>query len=119
MMTYKGYSGNVRFDDKAEIFHGEVLGLRDVVTFQGTTVEELKTAFEESVEDYLEFCGERGESPDKPFSGKFLLRVDPQLHRRLYELSVDEGESLNSWLTHTLERLTQSQSSEQGGADNA
>lgn len=119
MMTYKGYSGNVRFDDEAEIFHGEVLGLRDVVTFQGTTVEELKKAFEESIDDYLDFCEERGESPDKPFSGKFLLRVDPQLHRRLHELSADEGESLNSWLTNTLERLTHSRNSEQGGAGNA
>jgi predicted HicB family RNase H-like nuclease len=114
MMTYKGYSGNVRFDDEAELFHGEVLGVRDVVTFQGTTVDELKTAFEESIDDYLEFCEERSESPDKPFSGKFLLRLDPRLHRRLYEMSADEGESLNSWLTQSLERLAQPKSSEPG-----
>jgi len=106
MMTHKGYSGTVRFDDEVGILHGEVLGLRDVVTFQGTTVEELKTAFEESIDDYLEFCEERGEKPDKPFSGKFLMRVDPELHRRLYELSADEGKSLNAWLTSKLKTLT-------------
>lgn len=106
MMTYKGYSGTVRFDDEGEILHGEVLGLRDVVTFQGTTVEELKRAFEESIDDYLEFCEERGEKADKPFSGKFLMRIDPQLHRRLYELSADEGESLNSWLKSKLQHLS-------------
>lgn len=105
MMNYKGYSGTVRFDDDDDIFHGEVLGLRDVVTFQGTTVEELKRAFKDSVEDYLEFCGERGEAPDKPFSGKFLLRIEPSLHRRLYELSADEGESLNAWVAAQLEGL--------------
>lgn len=116
MMTYKGYSGTVRFDDDAGIFHGEVFGLRDVVTFQGTTVEELKTAFEESIEDYLEFCEQTGDAPDKPFSGKFLLRIDPQLHRRLYELSADEGESLNSWIGSKLRRLTCAERSEQGVA---
>jgi len=116
MISYKGYSGTVRFDDEAEIFHGEVLGLRDVVTFQGTTVEELKRAFEDSVEDYLEFCEERGEAPERPFSGRFLVRIDPRLHRRLYELSADEGESLNSWIASRLEHLARI-GSEQGGGE--
>lgn len=106
MMTHKGYSGTVRFDPEADIFHGEVIGLRDVVTFQGTTVDELKEAFRGSVDDYLEFCEQRGEQPDKPFSGRFLLRVDPVLHRRLAELSAQEGESLNNWIVSRLARLT-------------
>lgn len=105
MMTYKGYSGSVRFDDEAEIFHGEVIGLRDVVTFQGRTVDELKLAFQESIDDYLEFCESRGEQPDKPFSGRFLLRVDPSLHRKLVELSSSDGESLNHWLVSRLEEM--------------
>ena len=105
MMTYKGYSGSVRFDDEAEIFHGEVTGLRDVVTFQGRTVDELKSAFQESIDDYLEFCESRGEQPDKPFSGRFLLRVDPSLHRKLVELSSNDGESLNGWLASRLEEM--------------
>lgn len=107
MMNYKGYSGSVRFDGEAEIFHGEVIGLRDVVTFQGTTVDELKHAFQESIDDYLEFCENRGEEPDKPFSGKFLLRVDPLLHRRLAELSASEGESLNNWIVSRLGELAE------------
>jgi predicted HicB family RNase H-like nuclease len=106
MMTYKGYSGSVTFDAGAEVFHGEVIGLRDVVTFQGTSVEELKDAFRESVDDYLEFCQQRGEQPDKPFSGRFLLRVDPALHRRLAERSAQDGESLNNWIALELARLT-------------
>jgi len=105
MMTYKGYRGLVHFDDEAEIFHGEVTGVRDVVTFQGRTVDELKTAFHESIDDYLEFCASRGEEADKPFSGRFLLRVDPSLHRRLAELSVEDGESLNNWIISRLESL--------------
>jgi len=108
MITYKGYDGTVQFDDEAEIFHGEVLGLRDVVTFQGVSVEELKTSFEESIDDYLEFCKERGEEPDKPFSGKFVVRIDPSLHRRLFELSAKEGSSLNKWITTKLSQLSSS-----------
>jgi predicted HicB family RNase H-like nuclease len=107
MMTYKGYSGFVRFDDEAELFHGEVIGLRDVVTFQGRTVDELKQAFHDSIDDYLEFCESRSEDPDKPFSGKFLLRVDPVLHRRLAQLSADDGESLNNWIASRLGELAE------------
>jgi predicted HicB family RNase H-like nuclease len=105
MITHKGYKGSVRFDDEGEIFHGEVMGLRDVVTFQGRTVDELKIAFQDSIDDYLEFCASRGEAPDKPFSGRFLLRVEPSLHRRLVELSGEEGESLNNWITSRLAGL--------------
>jgi len=107
MMTYKGYHGTVSFDDKSEIFHGEVTDLRDMVTFQGRSVDELKSAFQESIDDYLDFCSERGEDPDKPFSGNFVLRIDPQLHRKLVALSREEGESLNRWVESRLRRLTQ------------
>ncbi len=66
MMEYKGYLAHVEFDNEAAIFHGEVRNTRDVITFQGQSVEELKKAFEDSVEDYLAFCAERGEAPDQP-----------------------------------------------------
>ncbi|MEO0416306.1 MAG: type II toxin-antitoxin system HicB family antitoxin [Verrucomicrobiota bacterium] len=105
-MNYKGYTAKVYFDEEAEIFHGEILGIKDVVTFQGTTVSDLKKEFEESVEDYLEFCAERGEEPDKPFSGKFMVRIDPLLHRKLYEQSSKAGESLNGWIESKLTELS-------------
>ncbi len=69
MLRYNGYTGHVEFDDEAGLFHGEVIDLRDVITFQGTSVEELERAFRDSVDDYLEFCEERGEEPDKPSPG--------------------------------------------------
>ena len=72
------YVGKVEFDDEAGIFHGEVVGTRDVVTFQGKSVDELKTAFEQSIDDYLAFCKQRGEEPDKPLSGQFVTRVSPR-----------------------------------------
>lgn len=102
MLTYKGYIGHVEFDDEAEIFHGEVINTRDVITFQGSTASKLKQAFIDSVEDYLAFCSERRESPDKPFSGKFNLRLDPELHKQLYIEAKQSGLSLNQWVTKAI-----------------
>ena len=76
-MEYKGYFSKVEFDDDANIFHGEVINLRDVITFDGETVKELNQAFQDSVDDYLDFCAERGEDPKKPYYGKFVVRVEP------------------------------------------
>ena len=103
MMEYKGYIGKVEYDDEAGIFHGEVINLRDVITFQGETVTELKQAFQESVEDYLNFCQARREQPEKPFSGKFMLRISPELHRKIYIRAKTSDQSLNSWVTDVLE----------------
>ncbi len=105
MMEYKGYFGKVEFDDEANIFYGEVINLRDVVTFQGETVKELRKAFRESVDDYLEFCAGRGEDPEKPYSGKFVVRVDPELHKTISIQARKNGKSLNAWVHDTLAKI--------------
>ncbi|MFA7237412.1 MAG: type II toxin-antitoxin system HicB family antitoxin [Phycisphaeraceae bacterium] len=102
MMEYKGYLGKVEFDAEAGTLHGEVVGIRDVVTFQGESVDEVEKAFHESVDDYLAFCKERGEEPDKPCSGKFVARLDTDLHRKLNLVATADGESLNSWVSKRL-----------------
>lgn len=103
MLRYKGYSGRVEFDDEAGLFHGEILDLRDVVTFQGKSVKELERAFRHSIDDYLDFCAERGEEPDKPFTGKLMLRLAPSVHRKAYIGAQREGKSLNQWISEKLE----------------
>lgn len=103
MMEYKGYVAKVEFDDEADIFYGEVINVRDVITFEGESVAELKQAFQDSVEDYLAFCAERGESPEKPFSGKFSIRMNPELHRKITIRARTANKSLNSWISETLE----------------
>lgn len=109
MMEYKGYIGHVEFDDEAGIFHGEVINTRDVITFQGKTVDEIKEAFRDSVEDYLDYCAKLGQEPEKPFTGKFMLRIPPDLHRKIYVAAKQSGESINAWikeqLTHSVERV--------------
>lgn len=104
MMHYKGYEAVIEFDEEAEIFHGDVINLRDVITFQGASAQELKQAFADSVEDYLAFCAERGEEPEKPYSGQFVVRAEPALHRALSTAARKEGLSLNKWVTRTLEK---------------
>ena len=104
MMQYRDYLATVEYDDEAELFHGEVINVRDVITFQGRTVTELKRALKSSVEDYLDFCKKRGESPDKPFSGKFVLRISPQLHGQIAVAAKKSGKSLNTWAGEQLER---------------
>ena len=102
MMEYKGYIAKVEFDPDARILHGEVIGIRDVVTFQGDSVEEVEQAFHESVDDYLAFCKQRGEAPDKPYSGQFVVRLDPELHRRISMAAQVKGTSLNALVAETL-----------------
>ena len=102
MMTYKNYSASIEFDEKENIFYGEVAGLRDVVTFEGSSVSELKKAFRDSVDDYLDFCRKLGEEPEKPFSGKFVVRLNPEFHRKIYLAAKKKGKSINAWINDQL-----------------
>jgi predicted HicB family RNase H-like nuclease len=104
MMEYKGYFAKVEYDDEAGIFHGEVINLRDVITFEGESVTALKQAFQESVDDYLAFCAERGEAPEKPFSGKFVVRLEPELHKNITVEARKSGKSLNIWVKEALSK---------------
>ncbi len=101
-MKYKSYEGSITFDDEAEIFHGEVINTKDVITFQGKSVKELKRAFRDSVDDYLEFCAEKGEQPEKPFSGNLVIRIDPELHKKLAIQARKKKKSLNTLIEERL-----------------
>jgi predicted HicB family RNase H-like nuclease len=106
MMQYKGYLARIEFDAEANIFHGEVINTRDVITFQGESVSELKRAFEDSVEDYLAFCAERGEEPDKPFTGRFTVRLSPDQHKKVIMAAKKAGKNVDSWVTEVLTQAT-------------
>ena len=106
MMEYAGYRAVVKYDDEAGFFHGDVIDTRDVITFQGTSVAELREAFKDSVDEYLKVCAERGRDPDKPYSGNVALRLTPALHRAATAAAQAEAKSLNSWISETVERAT-------------
>ena len=109
MMEYKGYIGKVELDEEAGILYGEVINVRDVITFEGTTVDEIQQAFRDSVDDYLDFCAQRGESPEKPFSGKFVVRLPAELHRKAYIQARLKDKSLNSWVAEVLQSALRDQ----------
>jgi predicted HicB family RNase H-like nuclease len=102
MRLYKGYSGSIEFDDEDMVFHGRVLGIRDIVTFEAESADELVKAFRESVDDYLAFCNERGTEPQKPYSGKLALRTTPEIHALLSKAAANDGKSVNQWISDTL-----------------
>ena len=102
MMTYRGYVARIEYSDEDTAFVGHIAGIRDIVGFHGESVNELRAAFEEAVDDYLETCEKLGRAPQKPYSGKLLLRVDPGIHARAAALAEAQGRSLNAWAQDVL-----------------
>ena len=102
MMEYKGYLGAVEYDAQAKIFHGDIINTRDVITFQGTTVKEIEKAFKDSIDDYVAWCKEEGVEPEKPYSGKFNVRLSPELHREIALLAKKRHFSLNAFVEKAL-----------------
>ena len=101
-MTYKGYTARVDFDDAEGIFSGRLLGISDVVGFHADNVPELRAAFEDAVDDYVETCARIGKQPEKPASGKLMLRIPPDVHRAALVAAESAGTSLNQWASKVL-----------------
>jgi predicted HicB family RNase H-like nuclease len=103
-MTYKGFTGYFDFIPDDDEFHGRVIGIRDVIHFSGRSVEELRQALADSVEDYLDLCAQAGRTPEKPCSGQFRLRLSPEIHRLLAVAARAKGKSLNEFVADAAER---------------
>lgn len=106
MMEYKKFIGHVEYDDDAEIFHGEVVNVPHVITFQGTSPKGLKKAFQESVNVYLNYCKSKGIEPAKPYSGRFVVRMNPELHQPLAVQAKQAHKSLIKYICDKLEAVT-------------
>lgn len=102
VMHYDKYTARIEYDEESDLFHGRVIGIRDVIDFFGKTTKELHREFKISVDDYKEMCAEDGVEPEKPFSGKFTLRVDGEDHRQLVLAATLANKSLNSWASDVL-----------------
>ena len=108
VMTYKGYSARIEYDGDDEIFFGKLAGIRNGIGFHADTVAELKTAFHEAVDDYVETCAKAGKEPQKPFSGKVMFRIDPETHRQAALAAELAGVSLNQWAEQVIEKAATS-----------
>jgi predicted HicB family RNase H-like nuclease len=108
-MSHRGYLARVEYDAGDRIFVGHIAGINDVVGFHGESVAELEGAFQAAVDDYVEACGKIGKSPEKPYSGRVMFRVDPSTHARAALAAQLRGLSLNQWAEEALNK--------QAGAD--
>jgi len=118
MIEYKGYTGVFESDPSIDAFHGRVVGLQDVVSFQGSSMDELRREMAESVEDYLELCVEVGKEPERPYRGEFLVRTTPELHRAAAIEAESAGLSLNAWVEAALASVVKEARPPYGGARN-
>ena len=108
MMRYKEYYGSVHYSDDDQVFHGKIEFIRSLVTYEGTDVKNLRAAFEEAVDDYLELCKEEGKEPETSFKGSFNIRTGPDLHRKAMLIAKLKGTNLNSVVTEALEKYISS-----------
>ena len=106
-MNYKGYTARIEYDERDNIFAGRILGIRNIISFHGETVAQLRTEFEHAIKDYLDDCKEQGIQPEKPASGKLLLRGPPEIHGRAIVAAQAAGKSLNQWATEVLQQAAQ------------
>jgi predicted HicB family RNase H-like nuclease len=105
-MTYNGYQARIEYDDEDGIFTGRLAGIRDGVGFHADTVDGLREAFHEAVEDYLETCAKIGKEPQKAYSGQMMFRVNPEVHRNAALAAELAGKSLNQWAEEVLGKAT-------------
>lgn len=101
-MTHKGYTARIVYDDEDGLFFGRIAGIRDGVGFNAETVDGLREAFREAVDDYVETCAKAGKQPQKPYSGRMMFRVSPEVHRKVALAAELSGKSLNQWAEEVL-----------------
>lgn len=106
VMIYKDYIGTVHYSNEDEVFFGKIEGINDLISFEGSSVKELKTAFEEAVEDYLELCNLNGKEPEKTYKGSFNIRIKPELHKQAAQRALIEGKSLNQYVEEAIEQYS-------------
>ena len=106
-MTHKGYAAHIVYSDEDGCFVGHVAGVHDVLGFHGKTVSELKAAFKEAVDDYIETCKRLSRPPQKPYSGRILLRLPASVHARVAITAAAQGKSLNQWVAEALKKAAE------------
>jgi len=104
MMKYKGYTAHIEYDEDDRIFVGHLAGIKDIVGFHGATVDDLEHAFHESVDDYLAISEETGRAAQRPYSGKLMLRIPPDIHAAVATAAKVHGQSINQWATDVLNK---------------
>jgi len=108
LMEYKGYSSKIEYSDIDEVFHGKLIGINGLVSFEGTTVKELKREFKEAVDRHIEDCKKNNKEPNKIYKGSFNVRIDADLHKQVVFLSNAENISLNQFIKNAIKEKIES-----------
>lgn len=103
VLQYKEYFATVHYSALDEVFVGKLIGINDLVSFEGTTVEELKMAFHEAVDDYLDTCAQLGKEPEKVYKGSFNVRIPSELHRLAAIQAAVKDMSLNDFVRYAID----------------
>ena len=103
-MRHKGYAARIEYSEEDGCFVGHIAGIRDIVGFHGETVTELRSAFEEAVDDYLETCAKLGKEPQKSYSGRLMLRIPPAIHAAVATAAETSGKSINQLVSEILDQ---------------
>ena len=104
-LEYKSYYAAVRFSVEDEVFHGKIIGINDLISFEGTTVKELKSAFHEAVDDYLATCKKLGKEPEKAYKGSFNVRISSELHRKAARYATQKNMTLNDFVRYAIDHI--------------
>ena len=103
-MHYKGYTGSVEFSEEDSVFHGKVVGIKPLISFEGDSVSTLTEDFQNAVDEYLDFCNKNQVEPEKPFKGSFNVRIGAELHREAVMSAAARGMSLNSFVEEAIKK---------------
>ena len=109
VLEYKGYHSRIEFDSVSKVLHGKIEGIIDLVTFESDSISEIESEFHKAVDDYLAFCADIGQEPNKEYKGSFNIRITPELHKKLVEISFLNNESLNSTVEKAIDFYVQSE----------
>ena len=109
VLEYKGYHTRIEFDSQSKVLHGKIEGINDLVTFESDSVAKIEDEFHKAVDDYLAFCEDIGQNPDKEYKGSFNIRITPELHKRLVEISFYQNETLNSTVEKAIDYYVQNE----------
>jgi len=101
-LHYRNYSGSVYFSEEDAVFHGKVVGIKALISFEGDSVSAITKDFHNAVDEYLKFCSAKGKEPEKPFKGSFNVRINAELHRKLALAASTRGVSLNTFVEEAI-----------------
>jgi len=114
-LSYRGYTAKVAVDTDVRILRGQVIDIKDTITFEGDNLDSATKDFHRAIDEYLAFCQELGQNPDQPFSGKFVLRISPDMHRTIYLAARKANKSVNDWLEDAARAVARKELSDSPG----